>query len=259
MPTKIFKDISFIFMEKWRLLLHPANDAFTNMAIDEALLISGKPTIRLYKWKPSAISIGYFQGIEEEVNLKECKEMGVDVVRRISGGGAVFHDEHGEITYSLVLPQKMLPKNILKSCDKICSCLAKGLHYLGLNAKFSPLNDVVVNQKKISGSAQTRRYGNVLQHGTLLIDVDVKKMFSLLRVSKKKIEDKNIEKASKRVTCLRNEIGEIKEGEIINALKKGFENGFGVELVEEELREEEMERAKELREKYASREWNFKR
>ena len=229
------------------------------MAIDEALLVSGKPTIRFYKWKPSAISIGYFQGIEEEVNLNDCKRMGVDVVRRITGGGAVFHDEHGEITYSLVAPEEMLPKNILDSCDKICSSLAKGLKYLGLNAKFSPLNDIVVNQKKISGSAQTRRYGNLLQHGTLLINVDLGKMFSLLNVSKKKIEDKNIKNASKRVTCLREEIGEIEEEEIIDALKKGFEEGLDIELVEEEMKKEEMEKAKELRGKYVSKEWNFKR
>ena len=246
-------------MKKWRLLLHSANDAFTNMAIDEALLISGKPTIRFYKWKPSAISIGYFQGIEEEVNLNECKRLNVDVVRRITGGGAVFHDENGEITYSLVAPEEMLPKNILESCNKICSSLAKGLHHLGLNAKFSPLNDVVVNGKKISGSAQTRRYGNVLQHGTVLINVDVGKMFSLLKVSKKKIEDKNIENASKRVTWLRKEIGEVSEEKITESLKKGFEEGFGIELVEGEMEKGEIERVKTLREKYASREWNFKR
>ncbi len=255
----IFTGSPFTHMEKWRLLLHSSQDAFTNMAIDETLLISGKPTIRLYKWKPSAISIGYFQGMKEEVNLDACKKAKVDVVRRISGGGAVFHDREGEITYSLVAPEKMLPKNILASCSKICSSIACGLGHLGLNAEFSPLNDIVAGGKKISGSAQTRRYGNVLQHGTILLDLDTNLMFSLLNVSDKKIEDKNIDKASKRVTCLREELGSVDKEEVTKALIKGFEEGFGIELVEGKTDEKEIERIDELREKYASREWNFKR
>ncbi len=246
-------------MEKWRLLVHGARDAFTNMAIDESLLISGKPTIRFYKWKPSAISIGYFQGIEEEVNLKECEKHGIDVVRRISGGGAVFHDEKGEITYSLIAPEEMLPENILASCDKICSSIAHGLGYMGADAEFSPLNDIVVNGRKISGSAQTRRQGNVLQHGTILIDLNAELMFSLLNVSAKKIEDKGIKKASKRVTCLQAEVGEVNENELIKALVRGFEEGFGIQLAEGKMDDEEMSRVKKLREKYESREWNFKR
>jgi len=245
-------------MEEWRLLIHEARDAFTNMAIDESLLISGKPTVRLYKWRPSAISIGYFQGMEE-VNLEECKRHGVDVVRRISGGGAVFHDEHGEITYSLVAPEKMLPKNVLESCDRICSSIAGGLGYLGVNAEFSPLNDIVVNGKKISGSAQTRRYGNVLQHGTILLDPDIELMFSLLNVSAKKIEDKGIDRASKRVTCLTDETGKVEETEVMEALVRGFEDGFGIHLVRGEMEKDEIMRIDGLREKYASRKWNFKR
>ncbi len=246
-------------MEKWRLLIHEARDAYTNMAIDESLLVSGKPTIRFYKWNPSAISIGYFQGIEEEVNLEECKKHGIDVVRRISGGGAVFHDEKGEITYSLIAPEEMLPGNVLASCDKICSSIAHGLGYLGVEAKFSPLNDIVVNGKKISGSAQTRRHGNVLQHGTILLDLNAELMFSLLNVSAKKIEDKGIDKASKRVTCLREEAGKVSEEELINALVKGFEDGFGIKLAEGKMDGEEVSRIDKLREKYESREWNFKR
>lgn len=246
-------------MEKWRFLIHPARDAFTNMAIDEALLVSGKPTIRLYKWKPSAISIGYFQGIEEEVNVDACMAMNMDVVRRITGGGAVFHDEMGEITYSLIAPEKKMPKNVLSSCNKICSSIADGLGHVGIDAAFSPLNDIVVNGKKISGSAQTRRYGNVLQHGTLLIDLNTELMFSLLNVSAKKIEDKGIDKASKRVTCLREEVGSVDEGKIVKALARGFEKGFGMTLVKGCMNREEIGRIDELREKYASREWNFKR
>lgn len=255
----IFRECSFIFMDKWRLLLHQINDAFTNMALDESLLISGEPTIRFYKWKPSAISIGYFQGIHEEVNLRACRTLNVDVVRRITGGGAVYHDEKGEITYSLVAPERALPKNILKSCEKISSALVKGLAHMGVDAAFSPLNDVTVNGKKISGSAQTRRYGHVLQHGTLLLHVNTDTMFSLLNVSKKKIEDKHIETASKRVTCLSEELDEVNEKEVLTALKEGFEEEFDIEGVQSEITEQEYATMQKVREKYASREWNFKR
>ena len=141
----------------------------------------------------------------------------------------------------------------------ICSSIADGLDHMDIDAAFSPLNDIVVNGKKISGSAQTRRYGNVLQHGTLLLDLDIKLMFSLLNVSDKKIEDKNIKKASKRVTCLKKEVGNIKEETVIKALIKGFEDGFDMILAKGEMEKDEIDRMDELRKKYASREWNFKR
>ncbi|KAA0015005.1 MAG: lipoate--protein ligase family protein [Thermoplasmata archaeon] len=244
---------------QWRLILHPANDAFSNMAIDEALLRKGIPTLRFYTWKPSAISIGYFQCIEDEVNLEECKRQRVDVVRRITGGGAVYHDENGEITYSIVCPQNMLPQNIMDSYSIICSSIAHGLKYVGIKAEHAGINDIIVNDKKISGSAQTRRYGNVLQHGTILLKVNVKKMFSLLKVSKEKISDKQIKRAEERVTSIENEIGEISKEEVINAIMRGFREKMKIKFFEGKMDEKEKELAEKLRVKYESKEWNFKR
>ncbi len=243
---------------KFRFILHNYRNAYENMAIDEALLIKGEPTVRIYKWKPSAISIGYFQSIEEEVNLEKCNRYGIDVVRRITGGGAVYHDEKGEITYSFICPEKYMP-NILKSYEVICSCLAKGLKYIGLNARHAGINDVIVNGKKISGSAQTRRYGNILQHGTILLKVDIEKMFSLLKVSKEKISDKEIKSIKERVTSIEREIGKVNEKEVVEAIKKGFEEEMKIEFYNGKLRKEEIEIAKKLRKKYESKEWNFKR
>ncbi len=244
---------------KFRLIIDGYRNAYENMAIDEALLFYGKPTIRFYKWRPSAISIGYFQSICEEVNLEECKKQGVDVVRRITGGGAVYHDEYGEITYSFVCPKNMLPEKILDSYKLICSSIAYGLHFLGLEAKHAGINDIVVNNKKISGSAQTRRHENVLQHGTVLLKVDVRKMFSLLKVGEEKISDKAIKNIEERVTSIEKEIGKVKEEEVIEAIKKGFEEGMGIEFHGEGLTKEEIKLAEKLREKYESKEWNFKR
>lgn len=246
-------------MATWRCIVHDAADAPTNMAIDEAMLISGTPTLRLYTWHPSALSIGYFQGIHEEVDLEACHHHHVDVVRRISGGGAVYHDTQGEITYSLVLPETALPRDVQQSCERICTALAAGLQHLGVDARFSPLNDVVVNGKKISGSAQTRRRGYVLQHGTVLLDVDVARMFSLLRISQAKIADKGISDASARVTSLRHQTGEIDREEVIVALQEGFADTFDVTLQDGTLTDDERDRLPALREKYASQDWNFQR
>src|SRR3972149_3423338 len=102
-------------MAKWRMLRLQANDAFINMALDEAIS------------KSVAVSIGFFQGIHEEVNLNKCRELGVDVVRRRTGGGAVYHDSSGEITYSVIAPEKMMPKGITESYHLIGGCIVKSL------------------------------------------------------------------------------------------------------------------------------------
>src|SRR5271157_5226509 len=98
---------------RWRFIPYAENDAFMNMAIDESVSArvgSGQspPTIRFYGWKPRAISIGYFQSLEREVDLDNCKTAGVDIVRRRTGGGAVFHDS--EITYSIIAREDLFPK-----------------------------------------------------------------------------------------------------------------------------------------------------
>ena len=249
----------FIYMENWRLLIHSPKDAFANMAIDEAILKEGHPTLRFYSWKPSAISVGYFQSIAEEVNIQECKNKNIDIVRRITGGGAVFHDEKGEITYSFVCPKNLIPEKILDSYQLICSSIAHGLKRFGLDAKHTGINDIIVNKKKISGSAQTRRYDNVLQHGTILLKVDIDKMFTLLRVSKEKISDKEIKVAEERVTSIERELGSIDREDVIRAIEKGFNENMNLEFFEGALTEKENEISNGLRDKYESKKWNFKR
>ena len=253
-------------MKQFRLIVDRLpKDAFTNMAIDEAICkmhyLIKKPTVRFYSWKPAAISIGYFQGLTEEVDTKKCSELCIDVVRRITGGGAVFHD--AELTYSFVCSEEsgLVSKNILESYKKICNSLILGFKELGLNAMFVPLNDIIANGKKISGNAQTRKEKNVLQHGTILIGVDVDKMFSLLLVPYEKLKGKMIENVKQRVTSVENELKRnVSFEEIANAMKKGFEENFGVELIEEELSEEEKNLAAKIREeRFSKEEWNYKR
>jgi lipoate-protein ligase A len=235
------------------------------MAIDEALLKlnaenKSPNTIRFWRWQPSTVSIGCFQSIEREVDLGVAKRYGVDVVRRITGGGAVFHDHDGEITYSVVCKQGDVPDDIIESYKLICGGLVRGFENLGLRAEFKPVNDVQVNGKKISGSAQTRRWGSMLQHGTVLISPDVRQMFELLKVSPEKISDKFIASVYERVTTIEREIGRKPTfEEVREAILTGFEDSLNVKLHEGELTIEELELAKKLRPKYASDEWLRKR
>lgn len=249
---------------RWRVLPLMTTDAFTAMGIDEAIsqfVSSGKslPTIRFWRWDPSAVSIGYFQSLLDEINVEKCKESGFDVVRRITGGGAVFHDFNGEITYSVIAPESfdLISRDITKSYHVICGWIIDGLKRLGIETEFKPINDIIVNGKKISGNAQTRRYGTVLQHGTILYDLDVKKMFSVLKVGQEKISDKMIASVEERVTCLRK-FGEFKMEEVYQALVEGFTNGKDFEVGE--LSQDELQKAEELADqKYKSYEWNYRR
>jgi len=252
--------------EKWRLLKTEDKTAFTNMAIDRAVLVTnseGKvpPTVRFYTWKPPAISIGYFQSLEEEVDLAVCKELGVDFVRRITGGGAVFHDK--ELTYSIVISEShpQIPRNILESYGRICGAVMNGLKNLGIESKYVPINDIVTNGKKISGNAQTRKIKTVLQHGTVLLDVDVEKMFSLLKVPDEKIRDKLISDVKERVTSIRHLLGKnISFDNVAEAMKKGFEEEFNVKLTPGKLTEEEIILTKKFeKECFGSRDWNYKK
>ena len=252
--------------EKWRLLLTGANTAAKNMAIDRAVLVAnsnGKvsPTVRFYSWKPSAISIGYFQSLEDEIDLTACKDLGVDYVRRITGGGAVYHED--ELTYSIVIPEshKEISKNIMESYGRICGAVINGLTNLGIESEYKPINDIIASGKKISGNAQTRKMKTVLQHGTILTDVNVEKMFSLLKVPNEKIKDKLIADVKERVTSIKHIKGkEIAFDAVAKAMKKGFEEEFKVKLVKGTLTDEEEELTNKFeRECFAAKDWNHKR
>jgi lipoate-protein ligase A len=242
------------------------------MGLDEALLEgvsrTGKPCLRFYGWNPPAVSIGYFQRLEEMVDLEACKRRGVDTVRRISGGGTVFH--RSEITYSLFLPlsHPLARDSITGSFRRICGGVIEGLLLLGLSAWFKPVNDVYAGNKKISGNAQMRKMDCLLQHGTVLLDNDADLMFDLIRLPPEKAGDGD---AKKRVTSLRAELGKaVSFEEAEAALIEGFRRALsldygpppspaGVSPVEGPRPEEE-ERARILAaEKFASPAFLYRR
>lgn len=233
------------------------------MAIDEAIMIArseGKveDTVRLYIFKPSSITMGRFQSIEHDVNLEKCKELNIPVVRRITGGGSVFHDEYGEITYSVIIKEDSHPdlKNIEKSYRILASPLVEALKALGINAQFSGLNDIIANGKKISGSAQTRRKGVILQHGTFMYATRLETLVSVLKVSQKKLQDKGIKSIWQRVTTLEKEGIKMSSREVYELLKSKFFEEFPLE--EGKLTDYELELAEKLiEERYGNEKWNF--
>ena len=248
------RKMSTIRFSKIRVLETGYNNAAFNMAIDEALIenIGEAPILRIYGWRPAAVSIGYFQSIREEVDLEKCSKIGVDVVRRLTGGGAVLHET--ELTYSFIT--KQYPQNIMESYRWICETIVISIKRLGFDASFVPLNDIVVKGKKVSGSAQTRRKGVLLQHGTVLLGVDVDKMFCVLKVPSEKLKDKIIKDVKERVTSLAGTTFE----EMASSLKTSFATKFDAKLLADAMSTDEIIRASWLAErKYRSREWNFRR
>ncbi|MGA1975022.1 MAG: biotin/lipoate A/B protein ligase family protein [Conexivisphaerales archaeon] len=249
-------------MKEWRLVRDGKADAFRNMGTDEAILDAvgaGKapPTFRLYTWRPSAVSIGRFQAFDEVVDASACRELGIDIVRRISGGGSVFHDEKGEVTYSMVVREEDIPAHdVIDSFKYLLGTVVVTLKALGLRAEFAPINDVVVRGKKISGSAQVRRNGTVLQHGTVLMNMEKEVAFKVLRVPRLKVEERGLPGPAERVTTLAAEGVHIDASSLYQELVVGFSAATGAELRNGRISEEELEAAKAYaRRRYADPAW----
>lgn len=235
------------------------------MALDEAICESVRNKksgvcIRFYSWNPNAISIGHFQGLTNEVNLEECEKQGVSVVRRRTGGGAVYHDREGEITYSVIGPEEFFPDDLEESYKFVCEPIINALKKIGIDAVFKPVNDLLVDDKKISGNAQTRKKGVFLQHGTILVNVNVEKMFSLLKAGQSKTAEKLIQSVKKMVTCTSNQTKKSKEELLIILEEEYAKHFFNNEYEVSDYTEEEIKRAKELAKTlYQTKEWNYQR
>jgi len=241
------------------------------MAIDEAIAaarIDGAVpnTLRFYCWNPSAVSVGRFQDVLDVVQIENCRQHGIDIVRRISGGGTVYHDSQGEITYSVVVKEKDFgTTDVVYAYNKICNGLIEAARNLGVTADFSPGDirncpNLTVDGKKISGSAQYHKGGVLLQHGTFLLDIDLGKMFSYLRVRWAKTLSSVVCVATDRITSIKNELNHnVTAHEACEALIHGFQKALGMELVEAPLTEQEQKLASRLRkEKYSQDSWNVK-
>jgi len=276
-------------MEKWRYLVTEAMSPEMNMAVDEAILqlhAEGKvpPTVRFYTWNPATLSIGYFQKALKEINLEEVHKHGLGFVRRPTGGRAVLHDK--ELTYSVIVSEQhpKMPSSVTEAYKIISMGLLHGFQNLGLKAEMVSLAseeekekysspgssacfdspswyELVVEGKKVAGSAQTRQKGVILQHGSILLDMDVELLFSLLNFSSDRLKQRMMESFRQKAVTI-NEVSPraISLQEAIDAFGRGFASGLDVELVPGELTEEELALAKELAQtRYGTEEWNLRR
>lgn len=254
------------------------------MAIDEAIMISHKegktpPTLRFYTWEPACMSIGYFQKLEDEIDLDKCRELAIDCVRRATGGRAVLHDD--ELTYSIVVSEdnSLMDPSITLSYKFISEGLSKGLNLNGIkvdelskgerigreNLSSACFNahsfyEITINNKKVVGSAQNRKEGIILQHGSIIINFDVEKLFSMIKTQDDKIKQRLINFTSKKASGIQNETGKIVNiNEMQENLIKGLKQHLDVEFIEDDLSEYEIDLANKLYKKYSSDEYNKKR
>ncbi|KAB7708788.1 octanoyltransferase [Bacillus aerolatus] len=275
--------------EIWKFVDSGRQSASFNMAMDEALLewhSEGKipPVIRFYGWEPAALSIGYFQKAEKEIDFDAVKRHGLGFVRRPTGGRGVLH-EH-ELTYSVIVTEEHpnMPAGVTEAYRVISEGILKGFRHLGLDAYFAiprteeeksslknPRSSVcfdapswyelVVEGRKVAGSAQTRQKGVILQHGSILLDLDEDKLFSLFTYPNERLKER-MQQAFKNKAVAVNDISSNKitlqmAGE---AFKKGFEEGLEIELEPLEFSKEQTAYIERLAiEKYSSDDWNFKR
>lgn len=276
-------------MEKWYFINSgPCSGAY-NMAMDEALLTmhsAGEipPVIRFYEWAEPTLSIGYFQQAMKDMNIEAIRGQGIDFVRRPTGGRAVLH-EH-ELTYSVIVSEKhpQMPKNVTDAYRVLSEGILKGFHHLGMDAYFSvpeskeQLDDLkkpksavcfdapswyelVVEGKKVAGSAQTRQKGVILQHGAILLDVNIDKLLSVFHFTSDEQKQRMRAKLVQKAVAI-NDLTDatITASEAAAAFQRGFEESLHIELVPYELTNEQLHVVEEIMcTKYMSDEWNFKK
>ncbi|MFO0938054.1 MAG: lipoate--protein ligase family protein [Gemmataceae bacterium] len=243
----------------WRLLRERPLPPALNVALDEVLTdrvarAISPPILRFWRWQSPAIIIGRCQSVTNEVDLAAAQANGIEIVRRMTGGGAMFLQPHGAITYSLILPESHLAGLSIRLSYEVCeSWLIRGLRDLGADAHHVPINDIACSAGKIGGAAQARRAGVILHHTTLAYDMDPGLMVSVLRIGREKLKDKAVSSAQKRVSPLVGQIAKPREF-IVDALFESFRRQFGG--AESEISDEEMRDAERLvSEKYGTREW----
>ncbi|GAB3560289.1 lipoate--protein ligase family protein [Spelaeicoccus albus] len=244
----------------WQLIHGPVLTTAQNVALDEVLsqqVAAGKrlPTLRLWEWDDRAVVIGSFQSLRNEVNMPEARRHDVEIVRRISGGGAMFMEGGNCITYSLYLPAELVAGlSFVDAYSFLDDWVLAALAEIGVKAWYVPINDITSEHGKIGGAAQKRfGSGTVLHHVTMSYDIDADKMTDVLRVGKEKMSDKGHTSAKKRVDPLRRQTG-MSRADIIDVMIATFKNRYG--LTTSAITDEELALADErVAAKFAAPEW----
>ncbi|HEY8294262.1 MAG TPA: biotin/lipoate A/B protein ligase family protein [Micrococcaceae bacterium] len=218
---------------RWEIIPPSVLPTEVNVALDEVLteeVGAGRrnPTLRLWDWQEPSVVIGSFQSVRNELEPAGVEKYGIKVVRRISGGGAMFMEAGNCITYSLYLPQTLVDGlSFADSYPFLDSWVMAALESLGIRAFYVPLNDIATDQGKIGGAAQKRLgNGGMLHHVTMSYDIDADKMVQVLRIGKEKLSDKGTASAKKRVDPLRRQTG-VPRAEIIVRMMETFAGRYG--------------------------------
>ena len=212
------------------------------------------PVLRFWYRRTPAVPLGRFQAYADEVAVDYVESHGIDVVRRITGGGAMYVEPGDVITYSMYLPREDVPADVEESYETLDEWVIEGLGAVGLDVAHEPLNDITHATGKIGGSAQLRVENAVLHHTTMSYDLDIEAMLSALRIGEEKVSDKAVKSAEKRVAVMRDHIDASREA-VIDSLIETFQATYGGEPGS--LDEETLEAAEELAtSKFATDEWN---
>jgi lipoate-protein ligase A len=246
---------------RWRLIPPEPTPPLMNMALDEVLTLrvgrgERPPTLRIWGWDRSCVVLGRFQSVRNEVNEREMAAHHVELVRRISGGGAMFIEPEGAITYSIFAPEEMVAgMSFPESYAFFDSWVIDALRELGVEAWYQPLNDITSTGGKIGGAAQARRGGAVLHHTTMAYQMNTDLMSKILRVGQEKLSDKGVKSADKRVGPLRQQT-DLDRDVIIHHLIGHFRSRFG--LVDDQVTDSEFAEAKRLAtERFGTPEWIY--
>ena len=250
-------------MDKWRVVVEDNCPAPLGLAVDEALIDfvsrGAPPTLHLYTFKPAVI-VGRFQDVHSEVDVEECRSLGIDINRRTTGGGAIFMSE-GCLGLAFVAPLSLLnvggePDAIFATFGNI---LARGLRDLGLPASYRPKNDIEVGGRKIAGIGSDLEHESILLfHASPLVDFDADLMLRLLKLPSIKIADKAIASFKDRITTVRKECGPVPMEAVRQAIIAAFSERFGVKFSRERLTNAELKVIQHLAEsKYGKDEWVY--
>jgi lipoate-protein ligase A len=243
----------------WQLIRTTPQSPSLHMALDEVLtheVGAGRraPTLRIWEWAAPAVVIGRFQSLRNEVDAEAAQRHGIEVVRRVSGGGAMFIEPGNTITYSIYAPQSLIKGlSFQEAYAFLDAWVLEALAELGIKAWYQPLNDITSEGGKIAGAAQVHRGGAVLHHVTMAYDIDAAKMLEILRIGREKLSDKGTASAAKRVDPLRSQTGLPREA-VIDSMVATFRRLHG--LADDALRPDELAHAEALAQgRFSSTAW----
>lgn len=240
-------------MIKWRYITSECESVSTALATDEYLMTRydnwtesdfPEPVLRIYTMKSPCVLIGRFQNPEAEVNLEECRRLSIPVNRRMTGGGAVVMGEQQlMVSIPCSVEHPLIPAHPARILPKLARGIINGLSLLGIEAEYRPKNDIVVNGRKIGGSAICiEKTGAFLYQASVLVDFDIPLMMQVLNIHPEKASDKGEISYDNRLTTITRELNaSVSLSRAREAICRGFEQAFKISAVHAPFNDTEME------------------